>query len=68
MRRYRRQNRPIFYQDETWLNAGHIPVKAWVDTMIEENPYDALSSNNNLTLGYNDPIVDNIFCRQHSIK
>uniref|UniRef100_A0A915HFB6 Transposase n=1 Tax=Romanomermis culicivorax TaxID=13658 RepID=A0A915HFB6_ROMCU len=55
IRQYPSENRKIFHQDETWLNASHIPAKAWVDTNVEENPYDALNPNFKITLGYIDP-------------
>ncbi|CAH2095214.1 unnamed protein product [Euphydryas editha] len=31
---YRTENRPIFYMDETWVNAGHTVSKTYVDTTI----------------------------------
>lgn len=30
IKEYRRQNRPIYYLDETWLNEGHTKEKVWV--------------------------------------
>lgn len=34
MRHYRAQNRPIYYLDETWVNAGETHNRAWVDTTV----------------------------------
>lgn len=34
IRQYRRENRKIYYLDETWVNAGHTRGKVWVDMEI----------------------------------
>lgn len=34
IKQYRRDGRPIFYLDETWLNEGHTKEKVWVDASI----------------------------------
>lgn len=34
IRTYRRENRKIYYLDETWVNAGHTKSKIWVDESI----------------------------------
>lgn len=31
----RRQGRPIFYTDETWVNVGHTTDKVWVDESVK---------------------------------
>lgn len=31
----RRQGRPIFYTDETWVNAGHTRSRVWIDVTIQ---------------------------------
>jgi len=31
IRKYRQQGRPIYYLDETWVNAGDCTQKTWVD-------------------------------------
>lgn len=35
IKRYRTENRPIFYLDETWLNEGHTKEKIWVDNTVK---------------------------------
>lgn len=40
IRQYREQNRPIYYLDETWVNAGETHTKTWVDSTIN-SPRDA---------------------------
>ncbi|RVE52537.1 hypothetical protein evm_002931 [Chilo suppressalis] len=37
IKKYRRQGKIIYYQDETWINEGHITDKVWVDTTIESS-------------------------------
>lgn len=34
IRTFRRQGRPIFYLDETWVNAGHTKAKVWRDKTV----------------------------------
>lgn len=34
IRRYREEGRPIYYLDETWLNAGDVPSRVWCDKSI----------------------------------
>lgn len=33
----RRQNKEIFYLDETWINEGHAPQKIWIDKEIKSS-------------------------------
>lgn len=37
IREYRQLGRPIYFLDETWVNAGDIPQKAWVDHTIKSS-------------------------------
>ncbi|KAL4101220.1 hypothetical protein QTP88_021240 [Uroleucon formosanum] len=34
IKHYRAQNRPIYYLDETWVNAGETHSRTWVDTTV----------------------------------
>ncbi|XP_050563610.1 uncharacterized protein LOC118264399 [Spodoptera frugiperda] len=34
IKEYRREGRYIYYQDETWINEGHAPKKAWIDQTV----------------------------------
>jgi len=34
IRRYREESRPIYYLDETWINAGDVPSRVWCDKSI----------------------------------
>lgn len=34
IRKYRQEGRTIYYLDETWVNAGDIPKKMWIDKTI----------------------------------
>ncbi|KAL1473068.1 hypothetical protein MTO96_038946 [Rhipicephalus appendiculatus] len=34
IREMRRQQRPIYYLDETWVNAGHTKETVWTDTKV----------------------------------
>lgn len=34
IRAFRRENKKIYYLDETWVNAGHTRSKVWVDTRV----------------------------------
>lgn len=34
IKHYRAQNRPIYYVDETWVNAGETHSRTWVDTTV----------------------------------
>lgn len=56
IKQFRSEGRPIFYQDETWVNQGYTTPKAWYDTTVEENPHAALQPSSNVSLGYKDPI------------
>lgn len=53
IRDYRRQNRPIYYLDETWLNEGHTKQKVWVDRGIQNRRQ---IFNEGLTTGLRNPI------------
>lgn len=35
IKEYRREGRPIYYLDETWVNEGHVQGKVWVDDTIK---------------------------------
>ncbi|XP_047541814.1 uncharacterized protein LOC125074529 [Vanessa atalanta] len=35
MKTFREQGRPIYYLDETWVNAGHTVGKVWEDTTVK---------------------------------
>ncbi|XP_050065819.1 uncharacterized protein LOC126554843 [Aphis gossypii] len=35
MKHYRAQNRPIYYLDETWINAGETHNRTWVDSTVK---------------------------------
>jgi transposase len=37
VKRYRSENRKIYYLDETWVNAGHTKKKIWVDSTIQSS-------------------------------
>lgn len=43
IREYRRQGRPIYYLDETWVNQGHTPSKAWTDSSVKSKKEAFLS-------------------------
>ncbi|CAI6374522.1 unnamed protein product [Macrosiphum euphorbiae] len=34
IRQYREEGRPIYYIDETWVNAGDVPIRVWNDTTV----------------------------------
>ncbi|KAJ8918507.1 hypothetical protein NQ315_015212 [Exocentrus adspersus] len=34
IKEFRKENRPIYYLDETWVNEGHSKEKVWVDNSI----------------------------------
>ncbi|XP_045540789.1 uncharacterized protein LOC106711875 [Papilio machaon] len=34
IKEYRREERYIYYQDETWINEGHTSKKAWIDQTV----------------------------------
>lgn len=53
IRRYRAQQRPIYYLDETWVNAGIVAKKVWRDLYAEKNPRDAFMSG--LSKGLKNP-------------
>ncbi|XP_037505782.1 uncharacterized protein LOC119382122 [Rhipicephalus sanguineus] len=48
----RRQGRPIFYTDETWVNAGHTVSRGWVDETIKSAGH---AKKANLTTGPPNP-------------
>lgn len=35
IKKYRHEGRPIYYLDETWINAGHTTSKCWSDTSVK---------------------------------
>lgn len=35
IKEYRNANKTIYYLDETWVNAGHVKTKVWLDTTIK---------------------------------
>lgn len=37
IRKFRAEGRPIYYQDETWVNAGHTLTKIWSDKNISSS-------------------------------
>jgi len=37
IRHYRSQNRPIYYLDETWVNAGETHSRTWIDTTVKSS-------------------------------
>ncbi|KAL4084055.1 hypothetical protein QTP88_029371 [Uroleucon formosanum] len=37
IRRYREEGRPIYYIDETWVNAGDVAIRVWRDTTVESS-------------------------------
>ncbi|XP_055932005.1 uncharacterized protein LOC129962281 [Argiope bruennichi] len=49
---YKKQNTPIYYLDETWVNEGHSQSRVWQDTKIKSS-YEVSSSN--LTVGLSAP-------------
>jgi len=52
LRHYQAQNRPIYYLDETWVNAGETHNRAWVDTTVTSTR-DAFHKG--LTTGQKEP-------------
>ncbi|KAL4113795.1 hypothetical protein QTP88_017368 [Uroleucon formosanum] len=52
IRKYRAQNRPIYYLDETWVNAGETHSRAWRDSTVN-SPWDAFLTG--LTMGPKEP-------------
>jgi len=52
IRKYREQNRPIYYLDETWVNAGETHSRAWRDSTVN-SPRDAFLTG--LTMGQKEP-------------
>lgn len=52
IRKYRTQNRPIYYLDETWVNAGETITKAWRDSTVN-SPREAFLTG--LTMGQKEP-------------
>ncbi|KAL4126491.1 hypothetical protein QTP88_010713 [Uroleucon formosanum] len=37
IRRYQEEGRPIYYIDETWVNAEDVAIRVWRDTTIESS-------------------------------
>lgn len=37
IKKYREEGRSIYYLDETWVNAGDVPEKVWMDTTIKSH-------------------------------
>ncbi|RVE43393.1 hypothetical protein evm_011978 [Chilo suppressalis] len=35
IKKFREEGRPIYYLDETWVNAGHTVIKVWEDTTVK---------------------------------
>lgn len=52
IRHYRMQNRPIYYLDETWVNAGETHSRTWVDTTVKSSRGAFLQG---LTTGQKEP-------------
>jgi len=52
IKHYRLSGRPIYYLDETWVNAGETSTKSWVDTTVT-SPRDAFLRG--LTTGPKEP-------------
>lgn len=52
IRHYRVQNRPIYYLDETWVNAGETHRRTWVDTTVKSSRGAYLQG---LTTGQKEP-------------
>lgn len=52
IKQFRKQNRPIVFLDETWVNVGHTASKVWQDTTIN-TPMDAFLAG--LTTGLKEP-------------
>ncbi|XP_027843956.2 uncharacterized protein LOC114124782 [Aphis gossypii] len=52
IRHYRSQNRPIYYLDETWVNAGETHSKTWMDTTVNSSRDAFLKG---LTTGQKEP-------------
>jgi len=49
---YRAQNRPIYYLDETWVNAGETHSRTWLDTTVKSSRDAFLKG---LTTGQKEP-------------
>lgn len=52
IRRYRAENRQIFYLDETWVTAGHTTSTVWTDTTVKSS---ADAFRRGLTTGLKQP-------------
>jgi len=37
--RYREEGRPLYYLDETWVNAGDVTAKVWVDKTVQSSQH-----------------------------
>ncbi|GFX96475.1 DDE_3 domain-containing protein [Trichonephila clavipes] len=51
IRDLRKENAPVYYFDETWVNEGHSETRVWQDPTIKSN----YASPRNLTLGLTEP-------------
>ena len=54
IKKYRLQNRKIYYLDETWVNAGYTTEKVWQDKEVQEQPRHT-TWQQGLTTGLKDP-------------
>lgn len=52
IKRFREEGRPIYFQDETWVNEGHTKSKIWVDSHVKSRK-DAFL--NGLSTGLKNP-------------
>ena len=52
IRDYKKDNKSIYYLDETWVNEGHFPSQIWKDTTVKSS-YKAASES--LTVGLTEP-------------
>ncbi|XP_008178574.1 uncharacterized protein LOC103307901 [Acyrthosiphon pisum] len=39
IKKYREEGRPIYYLDETWVNAGDVNTKVWVDKTVQSSQH-----------------------------
>ena len=52
IKQYRRESRPIYYLDETWVNQGHTKRKVWLDNNIKNRRQ---AFNEGLSTGLKNP-------------
>jgi len=52
IKQYREQGRPLYFLDETWVNAGETHTRAWVDSSVSSR-HDAFKRS--LTTGQKEP-------------